>query len=265
MPVRVLFFIESLKAMKFLLIIPIILLVDVVRSALVIAKLQHDFYKTYKPQSDLYTFGKGKEFHIILLGDSGIDGHASNKLKFGPAQTIIEQLALTHTVVVHIFAKESSHSYDVINKQLPRVKLLKNVDMIFVYMGANNVIRLKSARRVYKDFITLIDYAEGIKTVVVATEVANYYYLNMFSWIQRIFIWKLIRSCNAMLRKLANERANFVLADMSWLTKKYVTSEWMADKLHPNDQMIRLWGDKAFDTAKRNTETKGLFTDIIAK
>ncbi|MDB5182882.1 MAG: hypothetical protein JWO47_666 [Candidatus Saccharibacteria bacterium] len=251
--------------MQFLLIIPFVFLIEFLRSAIVIAKLQHDFYKSYKPQQDLYTLGKGKEFHIVLLGDSGIDGHANNKLKFGPAQTTIEQLARTHKVIVHIFAKESSRSYDVINKQLPKVKLLKDVDMIFVYMGANNVIRLRSAKRVYKDFVTLVDYAEQRKVALVATAVADYHHLTMFSWLQRIVIWRLIRNCNSNLQKLAAERKNFVLADMSWLTKKYVSSDWMADRLHPNDPMIRLWADKAFEAVKQSPETKGLFTDIIAK
>jgi lysophospholipase L1-like esterase len=245
--------------MKFLLIIPAIFIIDFLRSVVVIAKLQHDFYKYYKPQQDLYIIGNGKEFHIVLLGDSGIDGHASNKLKFGPAQTTIEQLARTHKVVVHIFAKESSRSYDVINKQLPKVEELKNVDMIFVYMGANNVIRGKSANQVYKDFVTLVDYAEQRNTVVVATEVADYHHLTMFSWVARLIIWRLIRSCNGQLRKLAAQRDNFVLTDMTWLTKKYISQDWMADRLHPNDPMIRLWSEKAFDAVKADSATKNLF------
>lgn len=251
--------------MKFFLLISVIIVLDFLRSALVIAKLQHDFYKSYKSQQDLYTLGKGKEFHIVLLGDSGIDGHASNTLKFGPAQTIIEQLAYTHKVIVHIFAKESSRSYDVISKQLPKVKQLKKVDMIFVYMGANNAIRLKSANCVYEDFATLVEYAEQKKIPVVATEIADYHHLTMFSWVQRVIIWRIIRSCNSKLRNLAAERTNFILADMSWLTKKYISPKWMADRLHPNDPMIRLWADKAFDAARESPETKSLFTDIIAK
>lgn len=251
--------------MKYVLIIPLVLLLDFIRSAVVIARLQYNFYKFYQPQQDLYVLGKGPEFHIVLLGDSGIDGHGTNKLKFGPAQTTIEQLARSHTVTVHIFAKESSRSYDVIMKQLPKVKALHKVDMLFVYMGANNLIRLRSSRRVVKDFETLIDFAEYKKIAVTATEVADYHSLNMFSWGQRLIIYLLIRRCNAQLRALSAKRPNFVLTNMRWLTKKYIGTDYMADRLHPNDPMIRLWADKAFDTVRVSPATKYLFTDIISK
>jgi lysophospholipase L1-like esterase len=249
----------------FLLIIPAILLLDFIRSVIVIGRLHHNFYKHYKPQQDLYVLGSGPAFHIVLLGDSGIDGHGANKLKFGPAQTVIEKLALSHTVTVHIFAKESSRSYDVIRNQLPKVIALNKIDMIFVYMGANNLIRLKSARRVVKDFNELIDAGEKYKVPVVATEIADYHSLSMFSWVQRLIIYILIRRCNAQLRKLAIQRPGFILTNMRWLTKKYVGPDYMADRLHPNDPMIRLWADKAYKTVKESPTTKGLFTGIIAK
>jgi lysophospholipase L1-like esterase len=251
--------------MKILLILPAILLIDLIRSAIVVALLQHEFYKVYKPQQDVYSLGKGPAFHIVLLGDSGIDGHGSNSLKFGPAQTLIESLTRTYSVTVHIFAKESSRSYDVIQKQLPKVKALSQVDVVFVYMGANNLIRLRSSNRVVSDFEILINYTTQKNIPLIATEVANYYHLTMFSWVQRLIIYVLIKDCNTKLRQLAKVHRNFVLVDMTWLTKKYISPAYMADRLHPNDPMIRLWADKAYSAAQTNPATKGLLTGIIAK
>lgn len=249
--------------MKFLWLIPVLLLLDLVRSAVVIKKLHTQFYKNYKPGPELYKLGVGPIYHVVLVGDSGIDGHGKNKLKFGPYQAIIEQLSKSHSVVVHFFAKEGSKSYDVINNQLPKVKTLPKVDMIFAYMGANNAIRGGSSRQVADDFVTLIEYSKERRTIVVASEIADYWMLTMFSWIHRLVIFIRNTSNNRRLRRLAKEYDNFVLIGIPGATKKFNLPGYQADRLHPSDKALREWSDIVLDGAKRNPATKGLLADTI--
>jgi hypothetical protein len=163
-------------------------------------------------------------------------------------------------VTVHIFAKESSRTYDVIERQLPKVKALQKVDMICVYMGANNAFRGQSTRRVRADYVQLLDYAQNQSIPVVATEIANYYLLPMFSLIQKLIAYACIKICNHDLNNLAKQYDNFVLAGMSWLTKKYITPDYMADKLHPNDVMIRMWADAAYNATMADPTIKKILS-----
>jgi lysophospholipase L1-like esterase len=248
------------KLLWLLWLVPIAVVLNIIKSGVMVFRLSRGFHKIYKPNPDLYELGTGPVFHIALLGDSGIDGHRGNTLKFGPAQTIIEKLAEHHTVIVHVFAKEGTKTYQIIERQLPKLRALPKVDMVLVYMGANNAIRGFSSHRVISDYRVLLDYAKQINLPIVATEIADYYYLPMFSWIHKLVVYMRIESCNRQLWQLTKLYDNFVLGDMSWLTKKFIGPEYMADALHPNDKMIRLWADAAYSATKESPATKEILS-----
>ncbi len=244
--------------MKLFWLIPLVLVLDFIRSAIVIYRLNHDFHAAYVDQPELYALGKGKQLHIVLLGDSGIDGNMNNKIKFGPAQSLVEALAKKHKVVIHIYAKQGSKSYDVVEKQLPKLKQLPKVDALFIYMGANNVIRGQSPRRVRDDYETILRYAQKERIVVVASEIADYWQLSMFSVVHRLIIFICNKSANRQVRELKATYSNFVYVNLEWLTRKYLGKKYFADRLHPNDRLLRIWADKILVAAEKNPAVQQL-------
>ncbi len=203
--------------------------------------------------------GRGDKLTIALIGDSGIDGHHTNNIKFGPYTSIITDLSRRYSIEVHVFAVQGSKSGEVIRNQLPEIKQLKKVDLICVYMGANNIIRGYGVTAARDDYLTVLECAEQKGARVIASEVADYYLLKMFSYAHRLLIYIANKSINKKLRQIATSHPNFVLIPIEGLTKKYFTAEHQADGLHPNDKGLRLWGDVLLEEAKNRPALKPYF------
>ena len=245
--------------MALLYVLFVLLLFDFIRSVVQMIQVKRYFEAGYRGSQGIYTTGKGPRLTVALIGDSGIDGHHTNQSKYGPYGPIIDQLAKTHTVEAHVFATQGAKTRDVLSNQLPKVKRLKQVDIIFVYMGANNILRGYGVAAAIDDYDHLLAYAESKQAIVIASEIADYYMLKMFSLIHRLIIYMANKRINRLLRKSAAKRKNFILIPITGITKKYFTKVHQADGLHPNDKGLVLWGQFLLEDLRSRREMRRYF------
>ena len=100
---------------------------DLIRSVVVVRTKYRHFYAGYRKKPQLYHQGKGPDCQVVILGDSTFDGSSLNKLRYGPAEAIVRQLASTRRVTVHMLAVEGAKTGDVVLRQLPQLEDRKSV------------------------------------------------------------------------------------------------------------------------------------------
>lgn len=246
-------------------ILLIVLSIDGLRSYIILKRVANEFYRnnSQKSQPTTLTFGQGKAFHLVILGDSTFDVRADAKITLGPAQVIVKELAKHHKVHVNLLAKAGAKSYDVVEQQLPALKKLTQVDLIIVYMGANNAVYLKSPWQVGKDYNQLLDLTENRGIPIIASEVANYWYLGIFSWLHRLWLYVSVHIENKRIRAAFTGRTRAVLLPIKQIHRDIHrnrrTKPYLSDGFHPNDAINVVWGNLLLELAKNNPNTKDVF------
>jgi lysophospholipase L1-like esterase len=234
--------------MRYLLLAVVaILLLDIIRSCLDIRKASKLFHAEYKKKKPgLEEFGKGKAFHLVIMGDSTFDVRGDTAMPYGPAQVFIDKLAKHYTVHVHLLARAGAKSFDVTATQLPKLKALAKVDLVIVYMGANNAVYFKSPFPISKDYQELLAFTEAQAIPVAASEVANYWHFSLFSWVQRIWLYIAIHIENARIRHAfegTRYASLFALKQVhKTIHKERRDKPYLLDGFHPNDASTVTFG-----------------------
>lgn len=171
----------------------LIALLDFLRSIVAVRKAVRAFraYQEAKAKPGI-TFGKGKPFHVAILGDSTFDVRGDSKIMYGAAQVFVDELSRKYKVHVHMLAKAGAKSSDVIRSQLPELARLQHIDLVIVYMGANDAFRINNPFVVGKSYSALLKFTEKRKITVIASEIASYWHLSIFSFAHRILLYLVI-------------------------------------------------------------------------
>lgn len=223
------------------------------------------FYNGYKKRPEISTLGRGKSFHFVIMGDSTMDGSSTSKLQFGPAQVLVDTLANKYKVTVHSLATAGAKSSDVVRDQLPVVNALPKVDIIFIYMGANDVIRFVRPSVIAGNYRKILISTQERQIPVIASEIVNYWYFSIFSVWHRLWIYFAVNSANRWTRSLVSGYKNFVLIYVKKLHKRYRGKQYLADGFHPSDITHKAWGQYILAQVSHNPKTKKLFAGIIHK
>jgi lysophospholipase L1-like esterase len=219
-----------------------VLLIDIAFACIRIKKVSKLFHAEYnkKKKSGLEKFGKGKAFHLVIMGDSTFDVRGDTEVPFGPAQAFVNELAKLYAVQVHLLARAGAKSYDVTAKQLPQLKDLPKVDLIVIYMGANDGVYFKSPFRVGKEYQQLLAFTEVQGILVSAGQIANNWNLDLFPWLQRAWLYFAIHIQNAGIRRAFEGTNHAVLANVSQthkdIHKNRRQQPYLLDGFHPTDQ-----------------------------
>lgn len=248
-------------------IVAAILLLDVIRSSIQLRKVSKIFFAEHqkKKESGVQTFGTGSAFHLAIVGDSTFDVRGDTKVPFGPAQVIVDKLAMHHTVHVHLLAQAGAKSYDVTAKQLPKLKALSKVDLVVAYMGANNAVYFKSPFTIGKDYRELLAYTEAKAIPVAASEVANYWQFGLFSWVHRTWLYVAVHIENALVRRAFRGATYASCATLKpvhkAIHKKRREEPYLLDGYHPNDASCITFGNIMYDQVIKNPVIAALFKD----
>lgn len=245
-------------------------LVDFARSALRIRKVYAAFYgdHTEKPDRSHAVFGSGKPFHLAILGDSTFDVHSKSKVPYGPAQPFIDRISKSRKTHVHFFASAGAKTNDVIQGQLSELKNVPKVDLVLVYMGANDVVTGHWPGKVGKAYETLLGFTEQKQITVVASELANYWHFSLFPRLYRAWLYIAIHIANAGLRSRAKRTKYVAVTSVKkmhrTIHKNRKTEPYLLDGFHPDDRSSIKWGEVMLEKALLDPKTKQLFTDIMS-
>ena len=241
------------------------LFLDILRSALGlrrIAKLFKNHYATNK-NTEVKTYGTGKDFHLVIMGDSTFDVRGDTKVPYGSAQLFVDRLAALYSVNVHLFAKAGAKSYDVAASQLPKLKALPKVDLVVIYMGANNAVYFKNPFTIGEDYQAILAYTESKSIPVAASQVANYWSFNLFSWVQRAWLYMAIYIENAYIRQAFKGTRYTSLVALKpihkEIHKKRREEPYLLDGFHPNDAACITFGTIFVQEALKHPAIATLF------
>lgn len=218
-----------------------ILFVDIVLACIRIKKVSKLFQAEYskKKKARLEEFGAGKPFHLVIMGDSTFDVRGDTEVPFGPAQAFIDELSKHYSVHVHLLARAGAKSYDVTAKQVPKLLSLPKVDLVVIYMGANDGVYFKSPFRVGKEYRKLLAVTEAQGILVSAGQIADNWNLNLFPWLQRAWLYFAIHIQNAGIRRAFAGTKLAVLTNVSQthkdIHKNRRKQPYLLDGFHPTD------------------------------
>jgi lysophospholipase L1-like esterase len=250
-------------------VVVVILLLDIIRSCLGMRKVSKLFHAEYrkKKKLGLEKFGNGKAFHLVIMGDSTFDVRGDTTMPYGPAQVFIDKLAEHYTVHVHLLARAGAKSYDVIATQLPKLKALAKVDLVVVYMGANNAVYFKSPFPISKDYQKLLAFTEARAIPVAASEVANYWHFSLFSLVQRAWLYVAIHIENARIRQAfegTKHASLFALKQVhNAIHKERHKEPYLLDGFHPNDASNVTFGKAMLEANMKHPAIDALFKNKV--
>lgn len=240
------------------------------RSAWRIKGVYKSFYASHgsKPDRSVAEFGKGENFHLVIIGDSTFDVHALSKVPYGPAQVFIDAISKTRKVKVHFFASAGAKTADVIGIQLPKLAKIPRVDLILVYMGANDVVTGRWPGKVSSAYKQLLEFTEAQGIKVVASELANYWHFSLFPILFRGWLYIAINYANTGIRAQSNKSKHMVAARIKQMHKSIHKSRriqpYLYDGFHPDDLASEKWGEAMLAKALSDPKTKRFFVDIMS-
>lgn len=244
----------------------IFVLLDFLRAFIAVDKATKHFMEQHKHKAaPPTTFGSGAPLHVAIMGDSTFDVRGDSKIAYGPAQVVIEFLAQRHTVHVHMMATAGALSADVISRQLPQLKKLPHVDLVIIYMGANDIFNFKNPLAVGKHYAELLDFTERRAIPTIASEIANYWLLSILPLAHRAWSYIAIPILNAGIRRAAIGRQYFTLTKTktyhNQLHKNRFAKPYLIDGVHPNDNAALFLGHHLLQQAQQSPAT----AKILAK
>lgn len=249
--------------------IAIVITADLLRSIIALSRIQKQFYTlhTTKPNRTDQTFGRGEPFHLAILGDSTFDVRADSQTAYGPAQVFVNHLSVRRAVNIHFLAKAGAKTGEVISEQLPKLDKLPRVDLVVVYMGANNVVRFGHPSHIEQDYEILLRATDIQNIPVIASEIANYWHFTVFSWGHRLWLYYSIHSANRRLRTVFANSKKGVLVSVKFmhleLHKQRRRSPYLSDGFHPDDNANITWGEHLLSAGLNDPKTKHILTGII--
>jgi lysophospholipase L1-like esterase len=235
-----------------------ILVLDVIRACFEMRRASKIFKSHYakKKKLGVEKFGRGPAFHLVIMGDSTFDVRGDTEVPYGPAQAFVNEAARHYTVHVHLLAQAGAKTYEVIASQLPKLKALPKVDLVVIYMGANNALFFKSPFTVDKDYRALLAFTESRGMPVAASQLGNYWTMDLFPWVQRAYLYFAVHVENARIRRafVGTKHASlFALKPAHKAIHKRRRKEpYLLDGLHPNDSANMVLGNNMLEASMKH-------------
>jgi lysophospholipase L1-like esterase len=209
-------------------------------------------------------YGSGKPFHFAIMGDSTFDVRGDQKLAYGAAKPVIDYLAKHNKVHVHLLARSGAKSRDVVSDQLPKLKAIPHVDLVFVYMGANDAFGLKNPFAVGRNYKTLLSYTNMRKIPVLASEIANYWHLGAILIPGRLWLYTAIHIQNFAIKSAVAGSKYVALVKVKeyhkQVHKNRRVNPYLLDGVHPTDKAAMEWGSYLLGQAIHDQATASVFS-----
>lgn len=197
------------------------------------------------------TVGDGdRPLHLLVLGDSTAAGVGVDHADLGLAGRLAEALAARTGRPVHWRARgrNGATARDVVRDHLDEA-LAAPVDLLFLTIGANDALALRSARAFERDVRRILDRTAELHphAVVLMSSLPAFFRFRLLPEPLRGTLYRHSQALEAAARRLVVARDR---AHMSSPPPPYTEGFFASDDFHPSALGYRDWAEFAVDDAE---------------
>lgn len=233
---------KDMKIFTSLLVaLPLIFIIVVVSEAILARKGPKLDFSNPLPVSA--TLGTGEPLNYVIIGDSTAAGQGT-EYKQGIAVKTAEYLALKNAVTWTNFSVSGATTGDVLTNQLDKA-VNQKADVVLFSVGANDVTRLTSLRKIKKDLGAIIEklIAGNCNIKIVLTGSPDMGSVPRFAQPLRGLAGFQTKRVNEVFRQVSEEyQLTFApIAERTGPEFRKNQSLFAIDKYHPNEDGYKTW------------------------
>lgn len=188
------------------------------------------------------------ELHLVVLGDSTAAGVGVEEAEDAYPWTLAERLAAEgHRVTLQTFGISGARIAGVLESQVPKA-VAADPDLIFVGIGANDVVHLTPLDDVRRDFAAVLDALGETDAELVIAGAPDMRALAWQEPLRSLSGWR-GRVLTSAMEEVAKERGVTVVP-LAKITGPFFASDgddaYSADLFHPGERGYMHWADAIF-------------------